>query len=66
MISGKIDNITNNAPIHIMLTDEEALKIPFAGIKKIIIIPDGKIFKSGFAEFTYDNIPDSVYGIRCF
>ncbi|MBN2402132.1 MAG: DUF2141 domain-containing protein [Spirochaetes bacterium] len=65
-VSGKIDNIKNNAPVYILLTDEETSKMPFAGIRKIIIDPDDKALKNGYVEFIFKNIPQGVYGIRCF
>jgi len=65
VVEGKIYKISD-APVYIFLVDEETSKIPFSGIKKLIIKPDSQAVKTGFVRFIFNDVPEGTYGIRCF
>ncbi len=64
-VSGKVF-FNEDAPIYIILVDEETAKIPFTGIRKSLVIPNAYEMKSGYTEFFFTDIQRGIYGIRCY
>lgn len=58
--------INESNPVYIYLVNEESAKKPLTGVKSIVVYPQDKDMNAGYIEFSFQDIPKGIYGIRCF
>ena len=66
-LSGKIYfESPQTGDLYIFIADEEAFKIPFSGIDRLIIPVGCGELEAGSIEFSLESIPRGTYCIRCY